>query len=248
MIQRKIKNKWARFWMRYAGLSTSGRIATYLSAWFSPPYKGRCYLAHLTARPYIAPSASIYHDDLYLDASVFIGDRVEIYQGKNGGPVKIGKGTHIHRDCIIETGADGSLTIGADTHIQPRCQFSAYKGSIEIGNGVQIAPNCAFYPYNHKFAPNETIKTQPLQTKGGIVINDDAWLGVGVIVLDKVRIGMGAMVGAGSVVTRDIPEGAVAVGVPAHVVKMRSDLGSNNYAKQDTLIKHEVRAAEGVVE
>ena len=63
-----------------------------------------------------------------------------------------------------------------------------------------------------------------MQTKGGIVIGDDAWLGVGVIVLDGVKIGKGAVVGAGSVVTRDIPDGAIATGVPARVVKMRRDL------------------------
>ena len=52
-------------------------------------------------------------------------------------------------------------------------------------------------------------------------MGDDAWLGYGVIVLDGVRIGKGAVVGAGSVVTEDIPDGGIAVGVPARVVKMR---------------------------
>jgi acetyltransferase-like isoleucine patch superfamily enzyme len=210
--------------MRYAGLSTLGRIATHLAIWFSPPYKARTYMARLNTQGYIAPNASIHHDNLHLDNNVFIGDHVVIYQAKDGGPVKIGKGSHIHQNIIIETGAGGSLTIGADTHIQPRCQFSAYVGSIEIGCGVQIAPNCAFYPYNHGFAPNELIKKQPLQTRGHIIIDDDAWLGVGVIVLDAVRIGKGAVVGAGSVVTGDIPDGAIALGTPARVVKTRSEL------------------------
>lgn len=61
-----------------------------------------------------------------------------------------------------------------------------------------------------------------MQTKGGIVIGDDAWLGVGTIVLDGVTIGEGAVVGAGSVVSRDIPAMAVAVGNPAKVVRIRS--------------------------
>ena len=62
------------------------------------------------------------------------------------------------------------------------------------------------------------------QSGGDIVIDDDALLGVAVIVLDKVRIGKGAVIGAGSVVTRDVPDGAIATGVPARVVKMRSEL------------------------
>jgi acetyltransferase-like isoleucine patch superfamily enzyme len=178
----------------------------------------------LNRRSYIAPSASIHHENFHIENNVFIGDRTVIYQARDGGLVEIGKGTHIHSDVIIETGFGGSLTIGADTHIQPRCQFTAYVGSIEIGSGVQIAPNCSFYPYNHSFAPGELIKNQPLKTKGGIVLEDDVWLGVGVIVLDGVRIGKGAAAGAGSVVTQDIPEETIAVGIPARVVKRRADL------------------------
>ncbi|MFN6947053.1 MAG: acyltransferase [Cytophagaceae bacterium] len=221
----KLKSLWIRFWMNFAGLSPFGRIATWLATWFVPPYKGRSYLSRLNTQGYISTKASIFHDDLQLHNNVFIGDRVVIYKAKDGGPVQIGKGSHIHSDTIIEAGAGGSLTIGANTSIQPRCQFSAYKGSIVIGSNVQIAPNCAFYPYNHCFTPDEPIKNQPLQTKGGIVVEDDAWLGFGVIVLDGVRIGKGAVIGAGSVVTHDIPDGAIAVGVPARVIKTRAEIG-----------------------
>jgi len=63
-----------------------------------------------------------------------------------------------------------------------------------------------------------------LLSKGGIVVEDDVWLGYGVIVLDGVRIGKGAVIGAGSVVNQDIPSGAIAVGVPARVVKSRDDI------------------------
>jgi acetyltransferase-like isoleucine patch superfamily enzyme len=89
---------------------------------------------------------------------------------------------------------------------------------------VQIAPYCAFYPYNHSFKPGEPIVRQPLQTKGDIIVGDDVWLGTGVIVLDGVTIGKGAVIGAGSVVTKSIPADAIAFGVPARVVKMRSEL------------------------
>jgi len=99
-----------------------------------------------------------------------------------------------------------------------------YKGPIEIGCGVQIAPNCAFYSYDHSFAPGRPIAGQPIRTKGGIVIGDDAWLGFGVVVLDGVKIGNGAVIGAGSVVTRDVPPETIAVGAPARVVKRRRDL------------------------
>jgi acetyltransferase-like isoleucine patch superfamily enzyme len=217
----KAEKVWSKFWMQHAGLSPVGRLASLLGSLFSPPYKGRTYLAHLSDRSYVSPSASIFHSQLQLNENVFIGDRVVIYEAKGGGTVKIDKMAHIHRGCIIETGQRGSLYIGEDTHIQPRCHFSAYKGSIVIGRWVQIAPNCSFYPYNHGVKSGELIKKQALNTKGGIVIGDDAWLGVGVIVLDGSRIGRGAVIGAGSVVQSEIPDGAIAVGVPARVIKYR---------------------------
>src|SRR5438874_10966010 len=99
--------------------------------------------------------------------------------------------------------------------------MSAYKGAIRIGTGVSIAPYCAMYPYDHGILPGMPISKQPLRSHGGIAIGDEAWLGVGVIVLDGVRIGAGAVVGAGSVVVHDVPDGAVVQGVPARVVMLR---------------------------
>jgi acetyltransferase-like isoleucine patch superfamily enzyme len=216
---------WTRFWMRFAGLTLRGRLATRLATWGTPPYRGRAYLARLNPQGYISPSAIIHHASLQLGAHVFIGDNVIIYQSNIGsGPVQLGDRVHLNRDIVIEIGSGGSLTIGASTAIQPRCQFSAYKAPIRIGCDVQIAPYCAFYPYNHSFAPGQLIRKQPLQTRGGITIEDDVWLGVGVIVLDGVRIGKGAVIGAGAVVAHNIPDGAIATGVPARVIKMRSEL------------------------
>ena len=221
---RKLRRRWIRFWMRHAGLQGFGRIATRLATWFAPPHKASYSLAKMNPQGYIAPSSIIYHSDLQLGANILIGDRVIIYQAKDGGAVKIGDQVSILRDTAIETGYNGSITIGRTTWIQPRCQLNAYVGSITIGVGVDIAPNCAFYSYDHSFAPDTPIREQLLQSKGGIVVGDHAWLGVGVIVLSGVRIGKGAVVGAGSVVTKDIPDDVIAIGNPARVVKMRSEL------------------------
>jgi acetyltransferase-like isoleucine patch superfamily enzyme len=215
---------WTAFWMRFAGLSASGRLATRIATWFAPPYKACRYLARLNPQGYISPSATIYQANLRLGANVFIGEQVIIFQNNSDGLIELGDRVHLHKDLIVEIGPGGSLTIGADTHIQPCCQIAAFEAPVQIGCGVQIAPRCAFYPYDHSFAPDKFIREQPLRTKGAIVIDDDAWLGYGVIVLSGVRIGKGAVVGAGAVVTHDIPDGAIASGVPARVVKMRSDI------------------------
>ncbi|MGC2062959.1 MAG: hypothetical protein WA610_08265 [Thermodesulfovibrionales bacterium] len=218
------KNRWTRFWMHFAGLSGPGRFSTRLATWFAPPYYGRCHLARLNPKGYIAPTAAVYHGNLRLGEHVFVGDRVVIFQDKEGGAVEIGEGVHLYGESFIQTGSGGTVRIGRDTHIQPRCQLSAYKAAINIGKRVQIAPNCAFYPYDHGTAADISMMNQPLTTKGDIVVEDEVWLGFGVIVLDGVRIGKGAVIGAGSVVTRDIPEGAVAVGNPARVIRMRDSL------------------------
>lgn len=209
-------------------MSHLGRISTRMATIFAPPYYGRCYLAALNPKGYVAPSATIHHNKLHLGRNVFIGDRVTIFQDKDGGPVEIGDRSHIYGETFIQTGSGGSFKIGNNSHIHPRCQISAYCSGVNIGSEVQIAPNCAFYPYNHSIEEGEYIQNQPLNSKGDIVVGDDAWLGYGVIVLDGVRIGNGAVVGAGSVVTEDIPDGGIAVGVPARVVKMRDASNKTN--------------------
>jgi acetyltransferase-like isoleucine patch superfamily enzyme len=178
----------------------------------------------LIRKGYVSPTATIHHDGLRVGKNIFIGDQVIIFQDKDDGPVEFAEGVHLYGETYIQTGFGGSIFIGCNTHIQPKCQFSAYKSKIYIGNNVQIAPHCAFYPYDHSFEPGGAIMEQPLKTKGGIILEDDVWLGFGVIVLDGVRIGKGAVIGAGSVVTKEVPDGAIAVGVLARVVKMRSDL------------------------
>jgi len=221
MIFGRFKSLWTSFWMLFAGLNGFGRLAMRFATWFVPPFYGRCILARMNRNGFIAPSAVIHHADLTLGDNIFIGDHVVIFQDSDGGPVELGRGVLLLGDTYVQTGAGGSLTIGENTHIQPNCQFSAYKGSIQIGKNIEIAPRCAFYPYDHGFAPGELIARQPLTTKGGIVVEDDVWLGYGVIVLDGVRIGKGAVIGAGAVVTHDIPDGALAAGVPARIIRSR---------------------------
>ena len=217
------KRRWTSFWMRYAGLTLTGRFATRFATWFAPPHKLSYKLARMNPQGFIAPSAVIDHPGLRLGKNVLVGDRVIIYQAENGGPVQLGDHVAVLRDTAIETGFGGSISIGSATWIHPRGQINAYMGSIYIGSDVAIAPNSAFYSYDHGTAPHRPILEQPLDTKGDIVIEDHAWLGVGVIVLSGVRIGKGAVIGAGSVVNKNIPDYAIAVGNPARVVKMRGD-------------------------
>lgn len=223
-----IGDRWSWLWMKGAGLGWAGRIASRLAAVGTVPYKGRTRLSRLHPQGFVSPSAVVSHAQLCLGRHVFIGDRVTIFRNQGGGAVTVGDRVCLHQDTIIETGQGGSVVFGDLTHVQPRCQFSAYVGAIVVGREVQIAPNCGFYPYSHGYAPGAPTRTQPLTSRGGIRIDDDVWIGFGVVVLDNVRIGRGAVVGAGSVVTRDVPPDAIVVGSPARVVKMRHDLGHSS--------------------
>jgi acetyltransferase-like isoleucine patch superfamily enzyme len=77
------------------------------------------------------------------------------------------------------------------------------------------------YSHSHGLEKDLPIREQPLSSNGPIVIEEEAWLGTRVTVLSGVRIGKGAAVGAGALVTQDIPDYAIAVGNPARVVRYR---------------------------
>lgn len=220
-MMNKLLRLWERFWMGFAGSNKSGRIAARLASIFAPPYMARFYLARLSQRPYIDPRAEIHHGDLIIGSQAFVADRVVIYQASGGGRITLARSAHVLRDCVLETGRQGSICIGEDTFLHPRCQVMAYVGQIKIGDHVAVAPGCAFYAYNHGTELGELVKKQELHSRGGITVGDGAWLGFGVIVLDGVTIGPGAIIGAGAVVTEDVPENAIAVGNPARVIADR---------------------------
>jgi acetyltransferase-like isoleucine patch superfamily enzyme len=108
--------------------------------------------------------------------------------------------------------------------LQPGCVLNAYVADIRIGAGCMIGAHCAFMPYQHRASDStRPMREQGLTSRGPVVLEDDVWLGVNVCVLDGVRVGRGAIVGAGAVVTHDVPSYAVAVGVPARVLRRRQD-------------------------
>ena len=218
----RLRKAWTALWMNFAGIGRFGRVAFGLAGWVHPPYKARHGLAMLSNTGYIAWSACLHARNLTFGKHIFLGDDVIIFSRGSDSTVVLEDEVVINKGTIIETGHGGRVSIGARTTLQPDCQLSGYKGVIQIGADVQIAPKCAFYPYNHGMSANKTMKQQPLLSKGGIYIGDDVWLGFGVIVLDGVTIGDGAVIGAGSVVNQDVPAGAIAVGVPAKVVRHRS--------------------------
>lgn len=221
MMSERFISYWERFWMRYAGLTPAGRLATRLATTFAPPFQFRERLRKLNAQGYISPEAMIHHSKLRLGNHVFIGDRVMILEQIEGGAVELGNGVRAWGESQIETGRGGEITIGADTRINRGVQVVSYVAPIRIGRDVGLSTNCLLYSFNHGIAAGRPYLEQPLETNGPIVIDDHAWIGMGSIILSGVHIGEHAVVAAGSVVHRDVPPGAIAAGNPARVGKRR---------------------------
>ena len=97
-----------------------------------------------------------------------------------------------------------------------------YEPLVKIGKRVAIAPNvtiiAASDPNNSKLGDCDYVRTRLIE-KEPVVIEDDAWVGANAILLPGVRVGRSSIVGAGAVVTRDVPAASIAVGVPAKVVR-----------------------------
>lgn len=222
MQNNELRYKWERWCLRLARLPGVGVWGRWLAARGYKPYTGAVSLARYFPEGFDEPGARLHCDQLVRGKHCFVGSGALLMNEPGGGPIRLGDRVYVFENSTLLTSAGGSIDIGDDTHIQPRCQFSAVKGAIRIGRKAEIAPGCAFYPYNHGTAPDRPVQDQPLESRGGITIGDEAWLGYGVVVLDGVSIGRGAIVAAGAVVASDIPDMAIAAGVPARVVRLRT--------------------------
>lgn len=160
---------------------------------------------------------------------------VKIYARECGYFVYIGKDSVLHglRDIWIGhclnvmsrnyINADGGyLEIGCNVSLNNNVQIDAgFGGYIKIGNNVMIAPNVVIQASEHKYDKlNTPIRLQGHRA-GKIIIEDDVWIGANVVITSDVRIGQGAIIGAGAVVTHDVLPFRIVGGVPAEIIGSR---------------------------
>lgn len=120
---------------------------------------------------------------------------------RNGERIEIGARTRIGDDCALWAGNES--------------------GWIRIGEDCLFGPQVYITASNYRTRPGIPVYAQPKDERD-VIIGNGCWLGARVLVLAGVTVGEGCVVGAGSVVTQSLPPGAIAVGVPARVVKYRS--------------------------
>lgn len=135
----------------------------------------------------------------------------------------VGKGVHLEIDFHCELGRH--IFIGDNVVINMNCTFID-NHRIDIGNNVLIAPNVQIYTGTHSTRLTERLVTEDIPGEclcrtvaRPVKIEDGVWIGGGAILLPGVTIGRNSVIGAGSVVTRSIPENVVAVGNPCRVIK-----------------------------
>ena len=124
--------------------------------------------------------------------------------------------------CSGDSSSNPKILIGSGTYINRNTFFDASL-SIRVGKQCAIGPNCYITDHDHGTKLELPPLAQPLVSKP-TQIGDRVWLGANVTVLKGVTIGNDAVIGAGSVVTKNIPEGAIAVGVPAKVTRYKHQL------------------------
>jgi acetyltransferase-like isoleucine patch superfamily enzyme len=172
----------------------------------------------------------------------FVSFRAELV---NPGRISVGNNVVIegHARLIANGGKGAEIIIGDDTYIQPyavlkanggkimlgkNCTVNDYAvlyghGGLTIGNDVHISTHAVFVPANHVFKDPSTPISKQGETKNGITVGDDVWIGANSSILDGVNIGKGCVIGAGAVVTGPVPPFSVAAGVPARVIKQRGE-------------------------
>ncbi|HEV7301560.1 MAG TPA: acyltransferase [Tepidisphaeraceae bacterium] len=139
------------------------------------------------------------------------------------GTIRLGERCSIAAGAVVQ----GNVELGDDCSIQTGTILVGYgtrddrAGLIRIGNGVRIAPMVMMIASNHRFDGDRPIRQQGMQ-HAPITIGDDVWIAGRVNVMAGVTIGRGCVVGAGAVVTKDIPPNSIAVGVPARVIASRT--------------------------
>lgn len=146
---------------------------------------------HIGSHVFISPDAHIHTERFSIDDNSYVAAQATIRE---------------------------NVTIGRHTSVNT---FAIVAGKVSIGNEVMIASGVSIFGANHGYARRDiAMSAQPMSIKG-IFIEDGVWIGTRSVILDGVTVGRQAIVGAGAVVTTNVPSYSIVGGNPARVIKMR---------------------------
>lgn len=160
-----------------------------------------------------------------IDPSARVSTLADLEPSTRGTRYVIGPRSMI--DAFVKfkpAGGTGDVIIGADCYINSGCVLYSGHG-IRLGANVLIAANCTLAATNHAFSdPERLIREQGFQpSRGGIVIEDDVWIGANSVILDGAHIGRGSIIAAGSVVRGRVEAYTIQGGNPLAKIGMRGD-------------------------
>jgi acetyltransferase-like isoleucine patch superfamily enzyme len=167
----------------------------------------------------ISPAAQIK-----APSRIQLGVRCKIHRGADidaahGPGIRFADRVSIGRGALLQ-GSRGGIVIGAGTQVNNYAVING-AGGVAIGDDVLIGPHACIISYAHQYDRRDRLIREQGYRNASVRIGNDAWIGAHAVVLAGVSVGEGAVIGAGCVVTRDVPPWAVMGGVPARLLRWR---------------------------
>jgi acetyltransferase-like isoleucine patch superfamily enzyme len=197
--------------------ATPGAMGYFLRKTLYPKLLGRVGRGVVFGR-----NMTLRHPDKIFIGDNCIFDDLVVLDAKGSGNkgISIGSNVIIARNTVVSC-KGGNIEIGDNSNISLNCMIHSEK-SVYIGKNNLWAAYCyVIGGGNHEFNRTDIPIVQQGSHVTGIVMNDDIWLGAGVRILDGCNIGKGVVAGAGSLVTKDIPDWHLVAGSPAKIVRDR---------------------------
>jgi len=143
----------------------------------------------------------------------------EVLEALDRGRLVVGEGTLLEPNCWLTLAPEARIEIGRGCFLNRGVMLAALD-RIEIGDHVMFANHCFVGDADHRYDdPDRPVTWQGFSSEGPVRIRSNCWFGVGCVVTSGVEIGERCVVGANSVVTRDLPPGVIAAGTPAKVIR-----------------------------
>lgn len=151
-------------------------------------------------------------------------DRIKIAKSavfKIKGTVFIDHGAEIKEGCVLQNGKDEKIFIGKNVQLNP--YVILYGGNISIMDNCMIAPHVVITTADHDFIQTDVpMRFAGIVNSADLIIEPDVWIGANATICSKThKIGMGAVIGANSVVNKPVPPYAIVAGVPAKIIGYR---------------------------